>query len=109
MKKLICYLLIALLISTSAFAEGEITISFIGDCSPGDSVQYLKDKVNFHTVVAEHGYAWPFSLLIDYLQNDDLTVANNEVTYTTRKSYADKPYPLKADPANVQVLTEGSV
>lgn len=85
------------------------TVSFIGDCSIGDSEQYTTAKSSYHTCLKNNGYAWPFSLVKDYLANDDLTVANLEVVFTTRTRHTDKKFNLKGDPSFVQVLNEGSI
>ena len=92
-----------------AEAKNTVTLSFVGDCSIGDSEQYTKAASSYHTCLSKNGYAWPFSLVKDYLENDDLTVANLEVVFTNRTKHADKKYNLKGDPSFVQVLTEGSV
>ena len=86
-----------------------VTLSFVGDCSIGDSAQYTTAKSSYHTCINQNGYAWPFSLVKDYLANDDLTVANLEVVFTTRTRHQDKMYYLKGDPSFVNVLTEGRI
>jgi len=90
-------------------AEGEILLSFVGDCSIGDSAQYTTTASSYHNVVDEKGYAWPFSLVKDYLAADDLTVANLENVFTTRTAHTDKMYNLVAAPDHVNILLEGSV
>ncbi|MBR3017140.1 MAG: CapA family protein [Clostridia bacterium] len=89
--------------------KNTVTLSFVGDCSIGDSAQYTTAKSSYHTCLKNNGYAWPFSLVKNYLENDGLTVANLEVVFTTRTNHADKMYYLRGDPAFVQVLTEGSI
>ncbi len=93
-------------------AEQEgVLISLIGDCSIGDSYQYKTVDNSYHQVIDRQGYAWPFSLVKEYLEQDDLTVANLEVVLTTRTRprYPDHKYNLAADPDHVQALLEGSV
>lgn len=90
-------------------SDGEITLSFVGDCSVGDSEQYKKASSSYHTMIDANGYAWPFSLVKQYLEADDLTIANLEVVFTTRAKHTDKMYNLVADPDHVQILLEGSV
>ena len=87
----------------------EVLLSFLGDCSIGDSYQYRDYQVCYHATIDEKGYAWPFSLVKDYLAADDLTVANLEVVFTERKSHTDKMYNLIGAPDHVNVLTEGSI
>ena len=88
---------------------GSVTISLLGDCSIGDSGQYIENPGSYHSTVDENGYAWPFSLVSDYLKNDDLTVANLEAVLTSRTKHTDKTYYLKAEPDHVQILLEGGV
>lgn len=119
MLKRLLFMLMALMLCMSASAEDAastdnqpetITVSFIGDCSIGDSVQWRNYNTSYHTVLKENGYAWPFSLVKDVLAADDLTVANLEVVLTTRtKPRQDKEINLIGDPAFVQVLHEGSI
>ena len=89
--------------------SGTAKLSFVGDCSIGDSAQYTTASSSYHTCLKKNGYAWPFSLVKDYLENDDLTVANLEVVLTTRSKHSDKMYNLVAAPEHVQALVEGSV
>jgi len=93
----------------AAKADGEILLSFVGDCSVGDSFQYTDTAASYHSVVDEKGYDWPFSLVKDYLEADDLTIANLEVVFTNRRAHTDKMYNLVADPDHVQILHEGSI
>ena len=106
---MICGTVCGTIAETVAETGDSITISLIGDCSIGDSGQYVTYQNSYHTAVREHGYDWPFSLVKDILETDDLTVANLEVCLTTRTVHADKVYYLKADPAHVQILKEGSI
>lgn len=90
-------------------SEGEILLSFVGDCSIGDSEQYATYDSSYHTAIDKNGYAWPFSLVKDYLAADDLTLANLEVVFTDRYAHTDKVYNMVGDPDHVNVLLEGSV
>ena len=93
----------------AASSDNETLLSFVGDCSIGDSYQYKNYDKCYHATIDEKGYAWPFSLVYDYLAADDLTVANLEVVFTERKSHTDKLYNLIGDPDHVNALLEGSV
>ena len=88
---------------------GTAVISLIGDCSIGDAIQSYKSKTSYHSVVAREGYAWPFSRVLNWLAEDDLTVANLEVVLTERTKHKDKKYPLRASPDHTRILLEGSV
>lgn len=85
------------------------TVSFVGDCSIGDSIQYKKAVSSYHTCIDQNGYDWPFSLVKDVLAADDLTVANLEVVFTARTQHTDKMYNLMADADHVAVLNAGSI
>ena len=90
-------------------ASDSATISLVGDCSIGDSIQYRKAASSYHTCIDQNGYDWPFSLVKDVLAADDLTVANLEVVFTTRTQHTDKLYNLVADADHASVLTAGSI
>lgn len=90
-------------------SDGEVLLSFVGDCSIGDSEQYVGYETSYHSIIDEKGYDWPFSLVRDYLAADDLTIANLEVVLTTKYAHSDKVYNLKAAPDHVNVLLEGSI
>lgn len=112
MKRIVCLLLIMCMSIAFVYAEetdDTVLISFIGDCSIGDSAQYMDYDSSYHTCLKNNGMAWPFSLVSDYLNNDDLTVANLEVVFTERRQHADKVYYLKALPENVQALSLGGI
>ena len=80
-----------------ARGENTVVLSLLGDCSVGDSAQYVTADTSYHTAVDKNGYAWPFSTVYDYLSEDDLTVANLEVVFTGRYAHEDKMYYLRAD------------
>ena len=90
-------------------ADDEVLLSFVGDCSIGDSEQYATYASSYHTCIDKNGYAWPFSLVKEHLAADDLTIANLEVVFTERYAHSDKLYNMVGAPDHVNVLTEGSV
>ncbi len=90
-------------------SEGEVLLSFVGDCSIGDSEQFVTYAESYHSTVDEKGYDWVFSLVKEYLAADDLTIANLESVLTTKLAHTDKMYNLKAAPDHVNILTAGSI
>ena len=92
-----------------ARGENTVVLSLLGDCSVGDSAQYVTADTSYHTAVDKNGYAWPFSTVYDYLSEDDLTVANLEVVFTGRYAHEDKMYYLRADADHTAILKEGSI
>ncbi len=117
MKRLISLLLLlAMLIPGVTVAEDgadgadTLTLSFIGDCSIGDSIQYRDYSVCYHSTIREKGMEWPFSLVRDVLEADDLTIANLEVVLTTKtKTRDNKKFNLIADPSHVGVLLNSGI
>ncbi|MBQ8556233.1 MAG: CapA family protein [Clostridia bacterium] len=112
MKRLLALLLtLMLLMPAMALAEGEsITLSFLGDCSIGDSIQYRDYAVCYHATIREKGAAWPFSLVKDVLAADDLTIANLEVVLTNyTRVRQDKTHNLIGDPSHTAVILESGI
>lgn len=96
-------LFILLIIQSAAFGE-TLTLSFIGDCSIGEAVQFRGHENSYTAVLDQQGYAWPFSLVYSILAEDDFTFANLEVVFTARTSHMDKNFPLVANPQYAQTL-----
>ena len=89
--------------------DNTLLLSFIGDISI-DATQSRVSPICLTNVIREKGYAWPFSLLSDYLQNDDYTFANLEVVLTEReKLKSSKMYNMIAPPDFVNILIEGGI
>ena len=115
MRKIVLVLLTALWLCIAASAAGEtaagdtLTLSFVGDCSIGDSYRTRNYDKGFAKTVDKNGFDWPFSLIRAYLDADDVTVANLEVVFTTQKKQANKDMNLIADPKYVGVLLESGV
>ncbi len=103
-----CLLLAAMLLPAGALGE-EVTLSFIGDCSIGEAIQFKGDKNGYTWMLDQNGYDWPFSLVHDYLDQDDFTFANLEVVFTERTKHADKAWPLVGAPRYAQTLLHSGV
>ena len=112
MKRLLALLSILLMLLPAAYAEDAdtLTLTFLGDCSIGDSIQFRDYDVSYHTLLAENGYDFPFANVKDILAADDLTIANLEVVLTTKRTPRQEKYMnLIGKPEFVNVLTQGSV
>lgn len=89
-----------------------ITISAIGDCTLGADLDYGFDN-SFYDVhlknEGDNGYF--FAGVRDILENDDLTIANLETTFTDASSdyKVDKKFNFKGLPSYTKILEEGSV
>jgi hypothetical protein len=81
----------------------------IGDCTLSAS-QYHKNTAHSYETVVGDDYAYPFAKTLDYFKDDDFTFANLESPLTDAKTPdRSKAFYFRADPAYVNVLTEGSV
>lgn len=113
MKRILLLLMLLMLVPFAQAEDTEtepLTLSFLGDCSIGDSIQYRDYAVCYHATIREQGNAWPFSLVRDVLEADDLTIANLEVVLTERTAVRQqKNINLIADPSHVGVLLESGI
>ncbi len=89
--------------------EGTYLFSFAGDCTIGSLLEWQGSIPEDFQSVVGNDYAYPLSGVKEIFEKDDLTMVNFEGTLTTSTQAVEKPYRFKADPAYVQVLTEGSV
>jgi len=109
-RLLIVFLLLCALTCAAAEETDSITLSFLGDCSIGDSIQYRDYAISYHATIREKGAKWPFSLVEEVLKADDLTVANLEVVLTNyTKTRQDKAHNLIGDPSHTQVILESGI
>ena len=108
MKKALCFLFVLLLLPAAALGD-TLTLSFIGDCSIGEALQYKGNENGYTWMLDQQGYEWPFSLVREYLDNDDFTFANLEVVLTTRTRHTDKMFPLVAEPKYGEVLLHSGI
>ena len=108
MKRCALILVLFLLLPCLAGAE-EMTLSFIGDCSIGEAIQYRGNENGYTWMLDHNGMEWPFSLVRSYLDADDYTFANLEVVFTERTRHLDKTFPLLGAPRYAQVLLHSGV
>jgi hypothetical protein len=97
-------LLLALLFWQSAALAETLTLSFIGDCSIGQAIQFESSENSYSRVLDREGLEWPFSLVYPILSADDFTFANLEVVFTEKTRHQDKRYPLTAKPDYAKAL-----
>lgn len=84
---------------------GIFTISMVGDCTLASS-QYDN---SFDTVLAEHDITWPFSGTVNYLGNDEFTLANLECTFSDTALSSGVLFQFRGPAANAGILKAGSV
>lgn len=111
MKNRLAIILLALVmcLSLGAAAEETLTLTFVGDVSIGDAIQHRSWENSYHSVVAQKGMDWPFSLVAEQMRASDITIANLEGTITTRTRHRDVYFPLVIDPAHTQILLSGGI
>ncbi len=107
MKKILLVFLL-LCLPITALADS-VTLSFLGDCSIGEMIEASGKAGSYTATVDEKGLDWPFSLVREYLDNDDFTFANLEVVLTKRTKHADKKFNLRAAPDYAQVLLNSGI
>ncbi|MGN0971552.1 MAG: CapA family protein [Aristaeellaceae bacterium] len=111
MKRLTCAVLalLMMLAAVSACAE-TFTISLVGDCTVGAQYKHLGYQSSYTYKIAQSGLDYPFSLFADMFAQDDLTLANCEGVFTTRKLQAGaKEMSLCAPPEFAEVFRLGNV
>ncbi|HFD40772.1 MAG TPA: hypothetical protein ENJ31_13095, partial [Anaerolineae bacterium] len=85
---------------SSARHSEEATLIFLGDVSPGRSVE---------RALARYGPAIPWAGLEPMLRGADLVIANLEGVLTTQGAPLDKPYLIRAHPRRGATLAAGRV
>lgn len=111
MKKLLgCMMALMLLLGVATAGTETFTFSLVGDCTVGGQYKYLNYKAGFVSKITASGYDYPFSLVADLFATDDLTIANCEGVFTTRRLKAGaKEMSLCAPPEFAQVFKLGNV
>lgn len=109
MKRVLTALLSVMLLLS--FAEAEtLTISMVGDCTVGDQYMYAWYPRAFTTQITEKGLDYPFSAFADRFAADDLTIANCEGVFTSRRpADPDKEMSLCAPKEFAEVFALGNV
>lgn len=58
----LCALLLLMLAAAGAVGE-TLTLSFVGDCSLGEAIQFKGDEDSYTWTLDQKGMDWPFSLV----------------------------------------------
>lgn len=80
-------------------------ISMVGDCTLASS-QYNND---FDSYINKHGLSWPFSGTVEYLENDEFTLANLECTFSDQSLSSSSLFQFQAPASYADILKNGSV
>ena len=85
------------------------TITVGGDTTLSSTDALRKRDDCFENVVAEKGYDWPFSGLVELFSQDDMTLVNFEGTLTESNDAKEKKFNFKAPADYTQILLSGSI
>lgn len=86
-----------------------ITISAVGDCTIGTDTNFSYTNSLNNRLKIVKDYAYFFDGVYEILNNDDLTIANLEGTFTNATVKNPKTYNFKGDKDFVNILVKGSV
>lgn len=110
MRKLLALWLVLMCIAPCALGE-TIAMTFVGDCTLGCDVDWLKDERAFPNVIAREGMDYPFAHVRHLFETDDLTVINLEgvLADTNEGMLGGRKYNFRGETAYTQILTNASV
>ena len=80
-------------------------ISMVGDCTLA-SIQTRRD---FDSYIDKNGTSWPFSGVVEYLSQDEFTLANLECTFSDEKLKSSSLFYFRGPSSYADILVQGSV
>ena len=93
---------------TTQPAETRYTLTFVGDCTLGSDPSKYGSVHSFVGTVGEN-YAYPFANVLEYFENDDLTLINLEGVFADSGYAQDKTFTFRGPTAYTEILTGSSV
>ena len=88
--------------------ERSFILSAVGDCTLGRDIN-SSDSTSFNAYCEEYGKDYFFEKVKSVLEEDDLTIANLECTFTDSTDRKDKTYAFKAPPSYAEIVAKGSI
>ena len=85
-----------------------LTVSVVGDCTLGTDENF-DYSTSLNAYFENNGPEYFFRNVKNIFESDDLTIANNEGTFTTSTQREDKQFAFKADPAFAKIYSSSSV
>ena len=89
-------------------APKQIVITFTGDCTLGCDIPQRGQKTSFEAYVEERGLEYPFAMMKDIFEQDDLTIINLEGTFkdddTYKRTYERGGYNFRAPTSYARIL-----
>ena len=97
-------------VPTPTIDKKDITLSFVGDCTIGTDTNFGYSR-SFTDVFDKNNkdVDYFFRGVESILDNDDLTIANLETTFTDATKKRVKTFNFKGEPSYVNILLDGSV
>lgn len=80
-------------------------ISMVGDCTLA-SIQTGRD---FDSYIDKNGTSWPFSGVVEYLSQDEFTLANLECTFSDEALKSSSLFYFRGPSSYADILVQGSV
>lgn len=84
------------------------TLTFLGDCTIGSAPSQFNVMYSILWYIGED-YSYPFKGVIDYIDDDDLTIVNLEGTFCDPMPNSGARFTFRAPTNYVNVLTENSI
>ena len=84
-----------------------LTVSVVGDCTLGTDENF-DYSTSLNAYFENNGPEYFFRNVKSIFESDDLTIANNEGTFTTSTQREDKQIAFKADPAFAKIYSSSS-
>ena len=89
-------------------APKQIVITFTGDCTLGCDIPQRGQSTSFEAYVEAYGLEYPFAMVKEIFEQDDLTVINLEGTFkdddTYKRTYEKGGYNFRAPTSYAQIL-----
>ena len=85
-----------------------LTVSVVGDCTLGTDENF-DYSTSLNAYFENNGPEYFFRNVKSIFESDDLTIANNEGTFTTSTQREDKQFAFKADPSFAKIYSSSSV
>lgn len=85
------------------------TVSAIGDCTLTSHQNLSPSSPYSYAGRMQDNYAYPFSNTIQYFENDDLTLANLECTFSDANLYSAQLFHFRAPTGYANILANGGV
>jgi len=93
---------------TTEPAQLSYTLTFVGDCTLGSEPGKFASPHSFVGTVGEN-YDYPFANVLEYFENDDLTLINLEGVFADSGYAQDKTFTFRGPTAYTEILTGSSV